>query len=63
MRTRDAAGVAEAVARLFAALPDRAATRRYAEGFGWDATTEGQLRLFTDILAPRAAAPSLAAAC
>jgi teichuronic acid biosynthesis glycosyltransferase TuaC len=25
---------------------DRAATRRYAEGFSWQATTEGQLALF-----------------
>lgn len=63
MRTRDAAGVAEAVARLFAALPDRAATRRYAEAFGWEATTEGQLRLFDAVLADGGAAPSLAAAC
>ncbi|MDE2165168.1 MAG: glycosyltransferase family 4 protein [Alphaproteobacteria bacterium] len=44
-------GVAEAVCRLFAAPPPRVATRRYAERFSWDAITEGQLRLFGDILA------------
>lgn len=44
-------GVAEAVYQLFAAPPARAATRRYAERFSWDATTEGQLRLFGAILA------------
>lgn len=37
--------------KLFAAPPDRAATRRYAEGFSWQATTDGQLALFDDILA------------
>lgn len=44
-------GVAEAVCRLFAMQPTRVATRSYAERFSWDATTEGQLRLFNDILA------------
>ena len=32
---------------------DRAATRRYAEGFSWEATTAGQLALFRQILARR----------
>ncbi len=49
-------GVAEGVARLFAALPDRAATRAYAEGFGWQETTAGQLTLFRQIVAGREAA-------
>ncbi|MCW9079643.1 MAG: hypothetical protein OQK74_10790 [Gammaproteobacteria bacterium] len=31
---------------LFAQLPDRAATRRYAEGFSWDDTSRGQLEIF-----------------
>ena len=39
-------GVAGGVRTLFAALPDRAATRLYAEAFSWDETTEGQLALF-----------------
>jgi len=50
MRERNANGVAEAVERLFGNLPDRSATRNYAEGFSWDATSEGQLRLFKSIL-------------
>jgi glycosyltransferase involved in cell wall biosynthesis len=40
-------GIAAAVRRLLAQLPDRAATRAYAEQFSWDATTDGQLALFT----------------
>jgi glycosyltransferase involved in cell wall biosynthesis len=47
---RSASCVAATVRQLFAALPDRAATRRYAEGFSWDATTEGQVQLFREIL-------------
>ena len=43
-------GVAAGVRELFAAMPDRAATRRYAEGFSWDETTEGQLALFREII-------------
>jgi glycosyltransferase involved in cell wall biosynthesis len=53
MGERSAAGVAEGVLRLFGALPARAATRRYAEEFSWDATTQGQLRLFSEILRRR----------
>jgi glycosyltransferase involved in cell wall biosynthesis len=50
MTQRSALGVAEGVKRLFAELPDRADTRRYAEDFSWQATTEGQLALFREIL-------------
>ncbi len=49
----DAEGVVAGVSQLFGALPSREATRRYAEGFGWEATTNGQLRLFREILARR----------
>ena len=45
-------GIAAAVRRLLAQLPDRAATRAYAEQFSWDATTDGQLALFRS-LCPR----------
>lgn len=51
MEQISADGVAEAVCRLFAVPPARVATRAYAERFSWDATTEGQLQLFGDILA------------
>ena len=54
MRERSGAAIAEGVKDLFAALPDRAATRKYAEGFSWDATTQGQLDLFRSILTRRA---------
>jgi glycosyltransferase involved in cell wall biosynthesis len=53
MKTVDAQGAIEGVTQLFATHPDRAATRRYAEGFNWDATTQGQLALFRQILARR----------
>lgn len=45
--------IAAGVRALFAAPPARAATRAHAEGFGWDATTQGQLALFRDVLARR----------
>lgn len=50
MRERSGAGVAEAWQRLFGDLPERAATRRHAETFSWEATTQGQLKLFRQIL-------------
>ena len=39
-------GIAAGVRRLFAKLPDRSATRAYAEPFSWDQTTAGQLAVF-----------------
>ncbi len=53
MASRDSAALADAVKILFGNLPDRAATRRYAEGFNWDSTTEGQQALFESILQRR----------
>ena len=53
MRERSGAAIAESVRDLFAALPARAATRAYAEGFSWEATTRGQLDLFRTILEKR----------
>ncbi len=49
-------GIASGVAKLFAALPDRAATRAYAQRFGWQETTAGQLALFRRAIECRAAA-------
>jgi len=49
LRENTAEGIAEAVQALLAAPPDRAATRRYAEGFGWAETSAGQLALFRRI--------------
>jgi teichuronic acid biosynthesis glycosyltransferase TuaC len=45
-------GIADGVRRLFGSLPDRAATRAYAEPFSWDETTEGQLALFQRVVRP-----------
>ena len=55
MASQDDSGVVSGVKRLFAALPDRSATRLYAEGFDWAPTTQGQLTLFREILARRSA--------
>ena len=49
VRENTAEGIADAVRTLFASPPDRAATRRYAEGFGWEETSRGQIDLFKDI--------------
>lgn len=51
---RSSAGVVDGVNALRRALPERAATRRYAERFSWDSTTEGQLTLFNHITAANA---------
>ncbi|MBF0563590.1 MAG: glycosyltransferase family 4 protein [Alphaproteobacteria bacterium] len=49
---RSAEGLALGLDRLFAALPRREDTRRHAEQFSWDDTTQGQLALFRSILKP-----------
>ncbi|HVP85190.1 MAG TPA: glycosyltransferase family 4 protein [Rhizomicrobium sp.] len=51
MSSSDANGVADGVRRLFAAYPAHADTRRYAEGFDWEPTTQGQLKLFRGAIA------------
>ena len=43
--TRTGAGIASAILDLTSAMPDRAATRRYAERFGWEETSAGQLAI------------------
>ncbi|MFZ4624252.1 MAG: glycosyltransferase family 4 protein [Rhodoferax sp.] len=50
MPTRTAQGLADAWGSLFANYPAREATRAYAETFSWDATTQGQLRIFADMV-------------
>ncbi|MGH8657594.1 MAG: glycosyltransferase family 4 protein [Gammaproteobacteria bacterium] len=49
MQERSPQALVAAVHALFANYPDRAATRRYAERFGWEDTTQGQLHLFSTI--------------
>jgi teichuronic acid biosynthesis glycosyltransferase TuaC len=43
---RDAQSLVSAWTQLMANLPSREATRRHAERFSWDSTTEGQLAIF-----------------
>jgi glycosyltransferase involved in cell wall biosynthesis len=45
------AAIAAGVRQLLASPPSRAATRAYAEAFGWDETSAGQLALFRAVLA------------
>jgi teichuronic acid biosynthesis glycosyltransferase TuaC len=56
MRALSADGVVAGVNALFAALPSRDTTRRFAERYSWDETTAGQIQVFEDILSGRAAA-------
>ena len=49
MPSRSAEGLAAAYSTLFANLPAREDTRRYAEGFSWQATSEAQIDLFSKI--------------
>jgi glycosyltransferase involved in cell wall biosynthesis len=43
--------LADAILHLLRSPPARTATRRFAEAFSWDATTAGQLDLFSSLLA------------
>jgi len=49
-RENSPAGIVEGVRRLLAEARPRAETRTYAEAFGWDETTEGQLALFARVI-------------
>ncbi|MBT3067039.1 glycosyltransferase family 4 protein [Rhodoferax sp. U11-2br] len=51
MPERSGRGLAQAWHTLFADYPQRAATRAHADTFSWDATTQGQLGLFRQIIA------------
>ena len=46
---RSASSLAAAVQALWQSPPPRDAVRVHAQGFGWQATTEGQLALFADM--------------
>ncbi len=50
MKERSPRGLADAVNQLRANYPEHAATRRYAEGYSWDDTTQGQLDLFSRLI-------------
>jgi teichuronic acid biosynthesis glycosyltransferase TuaC len=53
VRERSASAIAAATRELFSRYPDRAATRRHAQAFGWEATTRGQLAMFHAALGRR----------
>ena len=55
MPERTPQGLVTALGKLRANYPDHAATRRYAERFSWDPTTQGQIDLFHSVLARKAA--------
>jgi len=55
MPERTPEGLVRALGQLRAAYPEHAATRRYAENFGWQPTTQGQIDLFQSIMARKAA--------
>ena len=50
-KERTPEAIAATVRAVMAQPIDRAATRRYAEGFSWDQTTQGQIDLFRAIVA------------
>lgn len=53
MEDRTPAALINAVRKLLAAYPSQRAVRKYAEGFGWEATTRGQLALFREVIGER----------
>ena len=55
MPERTPQGLVTALSKLRANYPDHGATRRYAERFSWDPTTQGQIDLFHSVLARKAA--------
>jgi len=50
LESRDAQGIASGIGQLRRAMPDRSATRRYAEQFDWQSTTDGQIAIFRAVL-------------
>lgn len=50
LKNRDAESIVTGINQLRGAMPDRAATRRYAEKFDWQSTTDGQVAIFRSIL-------------
>ena len=54
---RSAAAIVSAIRALFADLPQRQATRRYAEGFDWDETSRGQLEIFQRVITANTGKP------
>jgi hypothetical protein len=56
LRERTPEALVDALRHFWADRPDRAETRRYAEGYSWSATASAQLALYNDVISrPRAA--------
>jgi len=51
LTARSVDAIVSAIQSLRARMPDRGATRTFAERFGWDETSAGQLRIFNQIRA------------
>lgn len=49
MAARTPQALVDACRDLFDDYPERTSVRKYAEGFGWDATTAAQLKLFREV--------------
>ena len=54
---RSVASIANGVKTLLAALPERQATRRYAEQFTWQQTSTGQYEIFAQIVQSGTSSP------
>lgn len=50
MKTRTPEGLVAAYYELFSTYPEHGAVRRYAEGYGWQETSQGQRALFKQVL-------------
>jgi glycosyltransferase involved in cell wall biosynthesis len=50
-RERSANAIAQAIETLFRNLPERSATRAFAEAFSWDETSSGQMHVFEEAIA------------
>lgn len=50
MPSRTPQGLIEAIEALRKHYPSHEATRRYAENFSWEATTQGQIKLFEQVI-------------
>jgi teichuronic acid biosynthesis glycosyltransferase TuaC len=58
LEERSAAAIVKGVRKLLSSPPERSDTRAFAERFSWDATTQGQIHLFRDIVAAAVKTPS-----
>ncbi|VAX05407.1 group 1 glycosyl transferase [hydrothermal vent metagenome] len=50
VQSRSVEGIVQGLKKLFTKLPERQSTRKYAEKFGWQETTKGQVKLFERVL-------------